>query len=255
MDSCAGKVFVLNGVQTEINSGKFFADTATFVKPLCYLPDALDVSAQLHADGGGVDVSYPGLPSVFHTNPEGVLNTMVLSTKNAAMPVAKSSEKSYKAEAARIGGSTNKNKILSIRFPKGVTCNNSQFNDDAEGQELQIFRATVTGTHRAFNDGHFLSEMPCAFCWFTVVVDGTKRRAEIYKEPCRQNDIESLMGGVKHLKLTTGSIKGLTDYEHARVVSSSRKLTISRSICLIPILPTAKHSLRKRRNLLKLSKP
>jgi len=237
IESCEHDIYVISGTRVDIKNGKFQAKVITIIKPVHFFPEVLDLEAELWSNRAGVFIKAPSVPSVLYNSPEKVVKAMAGAYDVLTEP-CKATLKVYKTEATRIKtDDRNKFKIISVAFPKGVTCNNREFNPEAEGDcELVAHYATLTGTHPSFKEGRKLLEFPFSFGFWRIVFDGSMKQAEVTGTPSKQNSVAKLMEGVKHLNLhATGKEDVMEDGElererqHQREIADLKNLMAKKS--------------------------
>jgi len=226
-------VFVLEGHRADIKEGKKQATVVCFLYPVAFFPDALKLGAKFRADRGGVNIKVPSMPTPLYNQHAKVLQAMACAfdpvdcPEALKTPICLSTEKTYKTEATRIASSErNKFKIIQLNFPKGVTCNNRDFNNDAsEGDQTLVTRiASMTATDPAFKDSHGnLLEFPFSFGFWKCVQDGTEQQAVTPPKSDKTGAITKMMSAL-HVKANNDAmdVDGRTDSRAQHVAEALR---------------------------------
>jgi len=224
-------VHVLEGHQVDIKNGKKQARVVTLVHPVSFFPDVLDIEAELFPDGSGFFLKVPSLPSPLWKFPDKLLNGMAAAHDESGgspgrkkTPICKSTKQSHKTEATRIATSeADKSKVIAVGFPKETTCNNSQFNDDAEGQMLVKRIVTFTATHPAFQKDGVCLEFPFSCAFWRIVVNGSEKLAEPPAAPDYSAQVAKMINGVGSLHL-------------GKLDESSRTLSVAHFCCFVCVV-------------------
>jgi len=204
-------IYVLYGKQVDIKGGKKQAEVITILRAVSFFPDVLEVEAELWPDGGGLYLKDPSMPSPLWKFPLKVLDGMATALNTS---ICKSTLQTYKTEATRIATDDEaKFNIISVAFPKGITCNNSHFNDDADGNKLVKRIITFTATHPAFTKDGALLEFPFSLAFWRFIVDGSERLAEVPVAPDYSSQVAKMIDGVGSLYLSGNKM----DVEPARL--------------------------------------
>ena len=186
-------------------AGKKQAEVITILKTVPFFPDVLDLEAELWPDGAGVNVKEPVMPSPLWRFPLKVMDGMAGAYDQEGLddtPICKSTMQTYKTEATRIATLQTKTRTISVRFPKGVTCNNNHFNDNCDGGKLMKRLITFTATHPSFQQDGTLLEFPFSMAFWRFVVDGSERRAEVPSAPDFSSQVAKMINGVGSLYLS-----------------------------------------------------
>ena len=147
-------------------AGKEIVECASIMKPICDMRDAKNklITATLLADGSGIRVREPSVPSYLLEGPHGDCSLSQIAHKVVSKKIKK-----------KDGNRQFKTQIL--RFPEGMTCNKSHFNkrgtplldnnvdfkdvilikgkedpDDKIKVSFFTWKVAVDGTNRAFDE-------------------------------------------------------------------------------------------------------
>jgi len=229
------------GQQVEIKDGLCHCQALTLIAPVHFCPDVLSLRAELWPDRDGVFLKCPSAPSPLFNHPQRILEGMAEAC-DEHMPVCASTMKSCQTESARLFASnSDQHKIISIAFPKGVTCNNRAFNPTVEGDHaLEVHHGSLTASHPHFKDAAGTPlEFPFAFGFWRLVVDGSIVQAKVKQTADLSADVQRLIGRVDHLQLAPPNAMEtdehatlrdeLEEEQKARAVAQSRESEILRA--------------------------
>jgi len=218
MDSNEYGVYVLYGNQVDIKQGKKQAQVVTLLRPVYFFPDVLELEAELKPGGGGLLLKEPAAPSPLWKFAPKVIEGMAAAYDEPGSrktPICKSTNQTLKTESTRIATS-DQSKIISISFPKGITCNNSQFNEDADGNKLVKRIITFTATHPAFEKDGVPLEFPFSVAFWRFVVDGSERLAEVPVAQDYSSLVNRMIDGVGSLYLSDNRMPYQNEEEERR---------------------------------------
>lgn len=177
-----------------VQVGGLVLNKVTIVKCLEYPPDWKKCRAELLEDGTGMKLTVPSIPGYMIDNVDQV--SMGFYCAETA--------KHHLTEAVRLSGADTHlqtNEIV-LRFPKGTTCNKTQFNVGTTKGELRMKRKVMKIAH---DDNGTLNqedlEFIVSFVYWELVIDGSERFVPISATAAaaiRQEDMELVMDRSEH---------------------------------------------------------